>query len=126
MAAGRIGIDAFEHLHFPIERIADLEAHFDAAEEVALELALQASKKAHEEMETLAVDKDARAVGPVERVIAVARRRLPRERIAEPGTPAGFDPDAKPAFRKAVLGRHLPDEFPRVLTYLEHCSLAWP
>src|SRR5579872_2740720 len=72
--------------------------------------------------EALRIHVDARALGAVEHVIAVTRARFPGERIAEPGTAAGLDPDPETAARDALFGRHLSNECCGVLTDLQHGS----
>src|SRR5207249_1812165 len=81
-------------------------------------------RRAVEELETLTIDEHARPVGPVEGVIPVPGRRLPGERVAQPGTATGLDRDPETPVRNAVFGGHFPDELPRVLTDLEHGSLT--
>ena len=72
------------------------------------------------ELITLRVDEHLRALGTFENVVAFARRSLPRERVAQTGTSAGFDADAKPAVRDTVPGGHLLNECGGVVADLKH------
>src|SRR5690349_11547258 len=81
------------------------------------------ARRAVEKPEAARVDVDARAFGAVEHVVAVARRGLPRERVAEAGTAPGLDPDAQAAIGNPVFRCHFPDEFSGVLADVQHT--AW-
>src|SRR5262249_15425144 len=73
-----------------------------------------------EEEQALLVDEDLRAFGPFEHFVTEPGLLLPRERVAQPRTPAALDADAQPALVDALLGHQRADLVRRRLADLNH------
>ena len=77
-----------------------------------------------QQFEAARIDEHLRAVGALEHLIVVFRRRVPRKRIAEARTAAGLDGDAKTAAGLGLLGQLLVDHARCALSDFDHLFLT--
>ena len=95
-------------------------------EALAHEARVVVERRPVDEPEALGIDEDPRSFRAFEHVVAVLRRRLPGEDLAQSRTPASLDADAESALREPVARDHLVDELSGVFADFDHGFTEWP